>query len=342
MRIGYSHWGFLGAGIVDTPDGGRSHRTGLLDGLATLGHEVVLLQRNRDLEEAGDDLTAQYRWDSGLPPLDALMLEWRWPIPPRNTSPCRTPGHTCDLHRQAELLHHYTYGRHTPTLLWDKDLQLACGDPLRRLPNVRVLVASLRPPLGMGTLLFPVADHALDVAWERLPELIALPRPRTLIYVGNQYDRDEDFERFFAHPARHACHAVFGKWPHRQRWPHVQFQGRIAFPQVDDEYQHSLATALLLPARYQQAGQMTQRVFEAVLAGCLPITPTSGGSSAWFTPPYLQAATGTEVLNLLGELRRLQGTHAHAELLGDCLHQLGHCRLSQQLPRLALALDSLT
>lgn len=26
MKIGYSFWGFLGPGITDTPDGGRSHR----------------------------------------------------------------------------------------------------------------------------------------------------------------------------------------------------------------------------------------------------------------------------------------------------------------------------
>ena len=26
MKIGYSFWGFLGPGVTDTPDGGRSHR----------------------------------------------------------------------------------------------------------------------------------------------------------------------------------------------------------------------------------------------------------------------------------------------------------------------------
>ena len=49
MRIGYSFWGFLGPGITDTPDGGRSHRATLIDGLTTAGHDNVLLQPNRDL-----------------------------------------------------------------------------------------------------------------------------------------------------------------------------------------------------------------------------------------------------------------------------------------------------
>ena len=85
VRIGYSFWGFLGPGITDTPDGGRSHRRTLIDGIISAGHDVVFLQANRDLHEAGHDLTATYTWDSGLPAIDALFLEWRWPVPGRNT-----------------------------------------------------------------------------------------------------------------------------------------------------------------------------------------------------------------------------------------------------------------
>ena len=52
MRIGYSFWGFLGPGITDTPDGGRSHRRTLIDGLVAAGHDIVFLQRNRDLRRS--------------------------------------------------------------------------------------------------------------------------------------------------------------------------------------------------------------------------------------------------------------------------------------------------
>ena len=52
MRIGYSFWGFLGPGITDTPDGGRSHRRTLIDGLIAAGHDIVFLQRNRDLRRS--------------------------------------------------------------------------------------------------------------------------------------------------------------------------------------------------------------------------------------------------------------------------------------------------
>ena len=102
--IGYSFWGFLGPGITDTPDGGRSHRRPLVDAMAARGHRLVFLQADRDRLEAGDDLGDRYIFDAGLPEFDVLFLEWRWPIPGRNTTPCGTPGHTCDLHRQAELI----------------------------------------------------------------------------------------------------------------------------------------------------------------------------------------------------------------------------------------------
>jgi hypothetical protein len=63
MRIGYSFWGFLGPGITDTPDGGRSHRATLIEGLTTAGYDIVFLQPNRDLDEARCDLAGRYRWD---------------------------------------------------------------------------------------------------------------------------------------------------------------------------------------------------------------------------------------------------------------------------------------
>ena len=118
VRIGYSFWGFLGPGISDTPDGGRSHRRTLINGIRALGHEIVFLQANRDLDEAGLDLRGTYAWHAGLPDIDVLFCEWRWPIRGRNTTACHQPGHTCDLHRQTDILTRYT----------------DCGVPEGRLP----------------------------------------------------------------------------------------------------------------------------------------------------------------------------------------------------------------
>jgi len=333
MRIGYSFWGFLGAGITDTPDGGRSHRRTLIDGIITdLGHEVVFLQANRDLDEADEDLRDHYTWDSGFPNVDALMLEWRWPIEGRNTTTCGSPGHTCDLHRQAELLAHYTRDRHIPTLIWDKDLQLATDASLRHAPHVTVCEAALHPGPGAARLLFPINDNVLNTADPH--RLAALHRDLPLVYIGNQYDRDRQFDRYFAPAAAEVDHLVAGKWTTTDRWPHVHFIGRIPFPEVDRLYRRSLATVLLAPDRTAARGQFTQRIFEAVLAGCLPITPSELRSADKVVPEELIITDAADVRHVLDKLAALSGGTGHADLIGRCLRHLEIFRLSTQLETL--------
>ncbi len=226
MRIGYSFWGFIGPGITDTPDDGRSFRAPLLDALADR-HQVVLLQDNRDLHEAGDDLTSRHTFDAGLPDLDALFLEWRWPLPGRNTTACGTPGHTCDLHRQQELLDHYTLAGGLPTIAWDLDRAIGPHDPIRHHPAVTVCEPAAHPTPGAHTLRCPVPDTALDTADPAA--LISGERPWPLVYVGNKYGRDAEFDRYFAPAARTHRHRVAGKWTETASWPHVNFTGRIGF-----------------------------------------------------------------------------------------------------------------
>ncbi|WP_170318842.1 hypothetical protein [Allorhizocola rhizosphaerae] len=329
MRIGYSFWGFLGPGIVDTPDGGRSHRRTLIDALTGHGHDTVFLQPDRDLTEAGTDLSHLYAWDAGLPDIDVLMLEWRWPIPGRNTTWCGSAGHTCDLHRQHQLVAHYTDQLRLPTIIWDKDRKLPPQDRLRGAGNVTICESALQPTPGAVSLLFPVDDARLDATDPHL--LAQLDRHVTLAYVGNQYDRDAAFEVFFAPAAAHVSHVVAGKWTSTSRWPHVRFVGRVGFDTVEEIHRSALATILLLPPRYAAAGQMTQRLFEAVLAGCVPITPATIRFADQFAPKTLHVADGADVARVCGWLREIAGTGDHAYLLASCLRRLDLFRVSRQV-----------
>ncbi|OAP20418.1 MULTISPECIES: hypothetical protein [Amycolatopsis] len=329
MRIGYSFWGFLGPGIADTPDGGRSHRRVLVDGLRSRGHEIVFLQPDRDFAEAGTDFSDRYAWDVGLPGIDALFLEWRWRIPGRNTTWCGAAGHTCDLHRQQQLLDHYTGLRRTPTILWDKDRKLPPGDPLRSLRNVVVCEAALSPAPGAVSLLFPVADDVLDGA--DAEALAAQDRDLPLAYVGNQYDRDDAFTAFFAPAAAAHRHLVAGKWTRTEAWPHVRFAGRVPFAEVAEIYRRAVATVLLLPDRYAAAGQMTQRLVEAVLAGCLPLTPANIRGAGRFTPRALHVSDGAAVTARITRLSGIAGQREHADLIASCLRSLEMFRVSRQL-----------
>ncbi|MEC4020478.1 glycosyltransferase family protein [Streptomyces sp. H27-D2] len=340
MRIGYSFWGFLGNGVTDTPDGGRSHRRPLIDALIARGHDLVFLQADRDRREAGDDLGGAYSFHAGIPDIDVLFVEWRWDIAGRNTTPCGTEGHTCDLHRQNELIHRYTVQRRTPTVIWDKDRTLSADSDWRRTAHVEVCEAARSQTPGAHSLLFPAADGLLDHADP--DQLAAMPRENPLGYVGNQYDRDEEFDRFFAPAAACFEHLVAGKWPDTGRWPHVTFLGRLPFADVTRLYHGTLATLLLLPKRYAEAGQMTQRLFEAVLAGCLPLAPAGIRHVEKFVPPALVVRGGSQVIRKLRHLQEIAGSRQHAELISECLGRLELFRLSRQVDALEIVLDKVT
>jgi len=330
MRIGYSFWGFLGHGITDTPDGGRSHRRTLIDGLAERGHTPVFLQSDRDLTEAGEDFTETYTWHEGFPEIDALVLEWRWPIGGRNTTPCTAPNHTCDLHRQTDLVDFYIHEQGLPTLVWDKDQHLPPNDPLRTHPAVTVCEAALYPAGGAHGLLFPVHDDAVQTAD---PEYLALlRRDLPLVYAGNQYDRDQAFTRLFAPAAHRHRHLVAGKWPRTTGWPHVAFIGRRPFAEVQDLHRRSVTTMLLAPERYSRRGQFTQRLFEAVLAGCLPLGASDMRGIDQILPADLIVTDGHEAARRIDHLTAIAGTPRHAQLIAACLDGLESFLLSRQLP----------
>jgi hypothetical protein len=327
MRIGYSCWGFLGRGTLDTPDGGRSHRLTFINGLQSRGHEVVFLQLNRDLA-AGENFCSRFKWDYGFPDIDLLFLEWRWPIFGRNTGPKpRSP----DLRRQSELLDVYTLARQTPTLIWDKDLQMSLENALRRAVNVVVCEAARLPSPGSEKLRFPVDDTKVRWARSAVREVYARNIAYDLIYIGNQYDRDTAFERYFALPARTLKHAVFGSWQDKSAWPHVDFRGSVAFGQVGSLYEQSLSTVLLTPERLARVGQVTQRFFESLLSFCIPIGTADIFGIDAILPRDLIASNGDDVVEISRMVKDRFAKRELEPLFESCLDGLGEFKLSRQL-----------
>ncbi|MBF6202480.1 hypothetical protein, partial [Nocardia cyriacigeorgica] len=76
------------------------------------------------------------------------------------------------------------------------------------------------------------------------------------------------------------------------------------------------------------------RLPEAVLAGCLPLTPAYIRSAPQFTPFQLHVTSGAHLTTELADLRRIAGTPDHADLLAQCLAKLDIFRLSRQLDTL--------
>lgn len=149
------------------------------------------------------------------------------------------------------------------------------------------------------------------------------------------------FNAYFAPAAAHVTHRIAGKWTQTHTWPDLNFTGRCHFGEVDQLHSSALATVLLLPDRYARAGHMTQRIFEAVLAGCLPLTPTTTRAADRFTPRTLHVNDAHDVLTAVRRLDLIAGSPAHAALIADCLRHLDIFRLSAQVTTISRILERL-
>ncbi|MBN1263009.1 MAG: hypothetical protein JW991_01505 [Candidatus Pacebacteria bacterium] len=274
IKLGYSCWGFLGKGVVDTPDGGRSHRLVLLKELIKRNFSIYMLQKNRDLIEAGDDFSSSYlSFREDLPDIDALFLEYRWPIPGRNCQvDKKSTEYTPDLDRQNELLKHYQTQR-IPILIWDKDQKLE----KKIFPgNVVIFEAALKPRPGRVKLLFPVDDDKVQKAIRSLDRYSKENKKNKLVYIGNRYERDETFKKYYIDSTKLLNSTVFiyGKWKNfPDKCKNLNFMGRIGYNKVCSVYLNSFLTILIAPDRYYQSGQYTQRLFESLWGLCLPLVP---------------------------------------------------------------------
>ena len=310
FRIGYSAWGFLGNGVVDTPDGGRSHRMTLLKSLISRGMKIVMLQKNRDLDEAGIDLsTSSLSFDSfGFPDIDILFLEYRWPIPGRNTGiSTEDRSYTPDLDRQNELIKHYNLlGK--PIFIWDKDQQLSQSEINQmNLNKFLIFEPSLFPKNNRTSLLFPMDPNRTAQMHDDLASYDKNSKSIDLVYIGNQYGRDQSFSIYYNEASRllGSPAEIYGKWTKTDQFPNVNFNCRVGFEQVHSIYTQAFANVIIAPERYYKTGQYTQRLFESLWGLCIPLVPKEYTKHEDIFPEELVVNSARDVYERLEYLHQL-------------------------------------
>ena len=301
MKIGYSAWGFVGNGVVDSPDGGRLTRALLIEHLLQQNYDIIWLQQNRDVNDLGVPLFSQHcetlysdtqkktlcklQYDTKFPEIDILFLEWRWPIPGRNFNVLtkKSSTYTPDYDRQNELLDHYIKTT-TRIIIWDKDEKLTAMDETwlqenRKWPcQIEILSPAVYPSeifFHRKTVLFPC--DLQKIRGTRVNKSY-----RFLIgYVGSQYERDEQVYKYinpvsFKYPQQIVFAGNWMKYPaiakrNEVNFPCIRFEDRILPKDMYKIYGQCLSSVLLCKSNYAEHCHITQRIHEVAANGVIAI-----------------------------------------------------------------------
>lgn len=339
MRLGYSFWGFLGdvkedaqGNTLSTPDGNATYSWSIIYEAQRRGWGVWSMQQDRDSpawDRYGRDLFSAFSQDkrssayenmmrsngTWFPELDVLLLEWRFPIPGRNTPDMKDQvGYQPDLERQQKILDHYR-GQNTKIIIWDLDHKLTLKEEM-----------AFSGEIGGPDAIFETSIDPLHQMWHRtsvefptvVDDLLQLPsglfsRDQGLVYIGNRYERDEMIDRYIE-PISVMFPGIvsfYGNWPNtidecRSRWPGISFHGRVTTRDFHGIYKKTVACPLLAKQSYFDTGFVTPRVWEAILFGTIPI----GFEEHLGIHNYCQFVARdsdqlTDYVELLGDMNRL-------------------------------------
>ncbi len=305
-RIGLSYWGFCedfdSCNIANTPDGHRYGRRLLVDTLVSRGHEVFALQQRRE-PVPYKNLT----YSEGLPDLDVVFLEWRWPIY-KNSGPDKFEP---DLDRQKELLNHYC--GNTPVIAWDTDLKMTTEDE-KTWPEMVVADPTFNPKNEF------LCRERLTFWSDFKPLFPAAVQPLEFGYIGNNYERDEMFMRYYSQASRLLREngvqtTVHGNWlqrsPERVQpellvtlHPFVSFAPRLGFRESMERLNSFVATVHITKPRYARQGFASPRYLENIITNTPALVPSEFAKND-ILGKYWTVASGFDVNKRVLELRSM-------------------------------------
>lgn len=355
MRIGYLFRGYLAdvkmdkAGQeVSTPDGNATYSWSIEHECHRRGYHLIPLGPNLDAPavlregEAAFAAFSQKKrvssyermirggWarlsDLGFPELDLLLVEWRWPIPGRNTPDDRgRPDFQPDLDRQTEVIRHYSDAG-VPIVVWDLDHKFTIDDAEQWEDRVKVIETATRPrqrSIVPATRVEPPTVTA-DLLQHRMVDRMPTHH---FGYIGSRYERDETIDEWIrpiTPPGTHRA-KFWGKWEPaedvRQRWPGITFAGRIGVRGFYDAYSRVAVVPLLAKESYYRTGFITPRPWEAILFGTVPVGLACHNDVGQYVP---HVARDPEDLLLYAKQVRSLSPVRREVLREEAAHRLSH------------------
>lgn len=292
-KLLYYFWGYLSDKVdvdgnnVSSPDGNFSYSIWLIEEFQRRGWEVYCVH-DRDKEivehygpEAFKSFSKYKRYDAytnikfvgeDLPnDIDLVINEWRFPTKDNSLQPWQE-GYSPDLYYQKKLLKKYN-GK-IPYIIMDLDYKLANSQ-----------VKEINPTIIIEQGMFPKTNKSLclncpvKIDEMRQFDMTGVNPDKLAVYVGNDYNRRNDFDTKFMPMGKHfpgKIHLV-GNWlkdslkDYREKNKNVIFHDRIGAADFYNILHDAACVPLLATDEYKEFGFMTMRLMETLLFGSIPV-----------------------------------------------------------------------
>jgi hypothetical protein len=275
---------------------------------------VVALQHRR---EPQPDPNVFYVYDgdtqTNLPELDVIFMEYRWSTwkNDRTHPDHRADRYEPDLDRQNEILKHY-HGK-VPIIVWDTDLKIT-PEFEQQWPEVIIADPAVDPvTLTRKRVSLPF--------WTDFQELMPAVEPYPIFgYVGNNYERDREFQKFYFNVSPHARMmgvqvSMYGNWLQRSpersspeslisSYKDVAFNHRMGFYDSMAVMNKFIGTVHVSKQRYYETGFVSPRYFEALAVNCPALVPAPFKLGPILGKRWTVSRTD-DVRTLLIELKRM-------------------------------------
>jgi len=331
MRVGYSFWGIFSEVNVDMPSTINSYVPWIILGLLEKKCKVYPLQINLDehfSRKFNKKINFTYLYDSysiekvykhlfenstiipgiSLPDLDLVIIDWRWPIPGRNTEKDRKfPDFTPDLVRQNEILEHYSK-RNTQIIVLDLDHKVTIEDEKKWEFHI------IEPAIQPKNQYIKRVSSVLPYKFFKIYYQGMKDRNSLITYVGNNYERERAINEYI-YPISTKDRfknkiTFYGNWIKYDKvykelitkWPYFNYLGKVTKEDYLYVYGKSYTTPLLAKDSYYKYGFMTPRQIESVLYGCIPVGFSEHLGIDKFIPKKFIVKDYNEYINLLNEL----------------------------------------
>lgn len=250
----------------------------------------------------------------GLPIVDLLIVEWRWPIPGRNTfEDTNSPGFTPDLARQNLLLDYYHNYTDTTIVILDLDHKMTEDDE-KKYNKAHIFEMSVSPKSVLTQRVRAFLPFDIDEVYKHK---VYLKDPANKVtYIGNHYERDWAIDTFIKPLSEilpENSIRFVGNWEKypdvfkevKARWPRLSYEPRVVKEDFLFKYSPALTCPLLGKESYYESGFMSPRLVESLMYGCLPVGFKIHKGIEYFLPSELIVEDHREYKHLLERLEKM-------------------------------------